>query len=198
MVRQVVSDEAVGGEIAVTMGQQIAAKVGVIRAAKSEIEALKESSGIAENERIIEEVRAELVKLTREFNDLTGINWQDEEGYARFVHKGESHRYPVDTVDEVAAALISLENEIDKETPDLPLRYTLKMEEETILAAFGDLESISAIGKAEVLEALSQEREARIKMAQEVQLRLNAMREMLTKLVASRITSETGETVQVR
>lgn len=191
-------EEMVGGEIAASLYSSIRPRVESIRFHKQQIVELEQTSGIAERQAEIERLRGELLDLCRQFNELTSGNWQDDDGFARYVHAGASHKYPTPTVDEVSAALSSLVAEADSFAVDIPIRYTLDMEGERVVASLDDLKEVKAFGKAEVLTALAQEREERIKMAQEINLRLEAMNTLLVKLAGSRKTTTTPEGVAIR
>ncbi len=191
------NDDIVGEEISTSMAVEIADRVDHIRLHKAAIETKREEAGIVEREKMIESLRVELLELCREFNELTGQNWEDADGYARYVHAGKSHRYQTATVDEVAAAIAALQSEMFKLAIDVPLRYRMDIKEELVFASFDDLQGV-AFDKSGVLDALAQERDERIKMAQEFNIRLNALDEMLKRLAAARTTTDTKETVAVK
>lgn len=196
--KAVEQEEVVGGEIALSLAEEISSKVQLIRQAKAMIEEKKEVSGIVDLEANVEDFRADLLELVRQYNELTGTNFQDAEGFARYVHPGQSHKYPTPTVDEVAAGIAALEAEADGFAVDVPIRYVLDMEGEKVIASFDDLKEVKAFGKTEVMVALVQEREERVKMAQEISLRLQAIDVLLKKLAGSRKTTELAEGVSVR
>lgn len=163
-----------------SMAAQITSKVLAIRGLKASIADASIRFGITADEEQINAERAELLELMREYKSLTGENWADEEGYARYVSPGESHKYTTKNVDEALAALMALNADIVNVLFNCPI-WTYD----------GD-------GKLTAEQAYEQLAQHYRSQLEEAQIRLEAVDAELKKLAAARKTTTTKETVSVK
>jgi len=163
------------------MSSQIESKVLAIRGLKASIADASIRVGITADEEQITVERTELLELMREYKSLTGENWADDEGYARYVSPGESHKYTTKNVDEALAALMALSADIGN-----------------VIGAEQFSFEVDESGKIADEQAFDQmTRYYAVKM-EEVQIRLEAVDAELKKLAAARKTTTTKETVSVK
>jgi hypothetical protein len=190
-------EEVVGGDIAVSMSDQIALRVDSIRRIKAEIEERRIEAKIDEREADIESIRTELLDLTRSYHELTGQNYEDEAGFARYRSEGQSHRYDHETVDEVLAALLSLQGDMlklaDDKAPLVNIGGSL-----TKVADIVEGVASNVGDPALLIDAINALMEQRAEQARELNLRLGAMQHELVKLAAARKVSAVAEGVAIR
>lgn len=193
--------QPVGGAIATHLAEEIEKRVGRIRFLKSVIEQTRQESGIVANEQEIEQYRAELLNLCHQHKELTGTNWQDEQGYARYVAPGEGYKYDQDRVDEVSAALLGLLGELDELADDGPTLIEGEVSVEAVLGKSEDgRETVSepATDPKLLLVALQSQYAAYRRLVEEANLRLAAMDREMKRLAAARKTSKRAEHVSIQ
>lgn len=195
-----VSDYTERDEVQDSIASYIAGKVKEIRRLRGEIETIKESSGIAEREGLIEAHRAELLPAAKNYREYTGKSWEDDEGFARPLSEGTSHKYRVETVDQVAAALRVICDELNTLADDREFLFTYEsaagvklVKKDALYDPKDKPESADALAAA-----LDQIVEARAEMIREFNIRLEGMRQMLDKLAAARSTTTTPERLNVK
>ncbi len=177
-----ISVTVTASEMAQSIAGRIESKVQRIRELREGIDEKKTTYGITDDEDEIAQSRADLLEMVRDYKELTSENWADGEGYARYVSGGESHRYDVKSVDEALAAILALTADLENLTTD---NLTVVIEQES--------------ATVEVLsEMVKQVNESRVRLIEDVGLRLNALNVELKKLAAARKVSATVETVHVK
>lgn len=192
MASFIINEEAIGGEIAVSLSASISSRVAEIRILKEQVNQKRVESGIEADEQRIEVVRGELLELASQYRDHVGKNWEDDQGFAQFRQSGEQHRYDRDSVDEALAKLTALRAEMARLAPDSPAEA---------IDADGLLDAASEGATIDIEEALSQLEilsEAYKKAMQEMNLRINAMSHELAQLAAARKTSAVKASVAVK
>lgn len=194
------SDEMqVVSEVELSMEEKLAAviagQVQTIRALKMRVDELEQSSGIAAAQVEIETRRAAMVDFCREFKEMTGQNWMDEEGYARYVQPGERQSYDRDAVDQALAALLALQAEMSVLADD---REGIVMISEYGMVKVKEFLEVGGVSTIDLRDAIRQLDEHRLEIVREVNLRLNAMDRHLKNMAAGRKTSQLAEGVQIK
>ena len=193
----ITNEETLGGEIGESMSREIQNRVETYRAIKADIAILLEQAGVTEQEARLELIKAELQDLTKSYHELTGVNWQDDQGYAQYRQAGEQNRYDREVVDQVLTALLALQAHMANQIIDTPIRFAIKQGDETIFANSLELMD-SPLDKLAMAQALAQSEQVRIKGMQDISLALDAMDENLKKLAEARKTSTVKESVAIR
>jgi hypothetical protein len=168
-------------EIQKAMAGQIEDRVLGIRTLKASIAEREVESGITVSREQIEVLRGELLELVREHKTLTGENWEDGEGFARYVSAGESHKYDTKSIDDALAKLMALSADIGNAIGDNG--FELIPDED------------GNVSDREAFDQLSRYYAAKM---EELQMKLEYMDHILKDAAAARTVKHTKERVAVR
>jgi hypothetical protein len=180
--------------VAHSLAAEIGRKVQTIRDTKAEIADLRQTSGIAELESGLDTLRSELLPLAQEYRDIVGANWQDETGFAQYREPGERNSFETDQVDQVFAALVALQTEMESLSSDVPLTFSGEgYSGLTVSQMVGN----PLVSREELEVALSQLSAIHLSTVQEMIFRIEAMGEHLSRLGSARKTSPIKESIAV-
>lgn len=180
--------EVVTDEIAESFGEKIADRVIQVRGLKVKIEEKRESIGIVDDEKNLEELRGELLDLTRMYRERTGTNWTDDEGYAQYVQGGFSYRYSRKDVDEALAAILGLHGELNEIVDD----------KNSVVADAQALVEQGPMEYEDVVSVLAQVVVEHNRMTREARIRIEAMDHQIKAIARARHTSTVKEHVSVK